>query len=225
MPITLNNRFVALEPRTDQSQPAFTACSLDDRPGSGNPADGDPKGQVNLYLFWETGNVVDQPDSWEMTVGLVDKAPKDRCTVSITPRRLQKLKPERGEKFRWTSTPVGSDKAIQSGEVAADDFRLLDHPASHGDQGEEPDRDPQGLTGTTWPLWLRRERRPRRVGRVLRVPPGTRHIKESRMVGLVSLGPPYSDGTEAVYVYFACSMPLRAATRIDRGSSGLLRSR
>ena len=128
LPITLNDRFVALEPRTDQSQPAFTACSLDDRPGSGNPADGDPKGQVNLYLFWETGNVVDQPDSWEMTVGLVDKAPKDRCTVSITPRRLQKLKPERGEKFRWTNTPVGSDKAIQSGEVAADDFRLLTIP-------------------------------------------------------------------------------------------------
>jgi pimeloyl-ACP methyl ester carboxylesterase len=128
LPVTLSDRSVALEPRTNQSQPAFTACSLDDHPGNGDPADGDPKGQVNLYLFWETGDVVDRPDGWEMTVGLVDKAPKDRCTVSITPRRLQKLKPERGEKFHWTNTPVGLDKAIQSGEVTADDARLLTIP-------------------------------------------------------------------------------------------------
>jgi len=63
-----------------------------------------------------------------MTIGLVDKAPKDHCTVSITPRRLQKLKRERGEKFRWTNTPVGSDKAIQSGDVVADNSRLLTVP-------------------------------------------------------------------------------------------------
>ena len=144
-PVTLSDRFVALEPRTDQSQPAFTACSLDDRPGNGSPADGDPKGQVNLYLFWETGDVADRPDGWEMTVGLVGKAPKDRCTVNLTPRRLQKLKPQPGEKFRWTNTPVGSDKAIQSGEVVADDIPAVDDPATHGDQGEEPDRDPQGV--------------------------------------------------------------------------------
>ncbi len=128
LPVTLSDRFVALEPRTDQSQPAFTACSLDDRPGNGSPADGDPKGQVNLYLFWETGDVADRPDGWEMTVGLVGKAPKDRCTVNITPRRLQKLKPQPGEKFHWTNTPLGSDKAIQSGDVAADDSRLLTIP-------------------------------------------------------------------------------------------------
>ena len=128
LPVSLSDRAVALEPRTDQSQPAFTACSLDDCPGNGNPLDGDPKGQVNLYLFWQTENIVDRPDGWEMTVGLVDKAPKDHCTVSITPRRLQNLKPVRGEKFRWTNTPVGSDKAIQSGEIVADNSRLLTIP-------------------------------------------------------------------------------------------------
>ena len=128
LPVTLNDRFVALEPRTDQSQPAFTACSLDDRVGNGSPADGDPKGQVNLYLFWETGDVVDRADRWEMTVGLVDKAPKDLCTVSITPRRLQKLKPQQGKRFYWTNKPLGSEKAVQSGEVVADDCRLLTIP-------------------------------------------------------------------------------------------------
>lgn len=128
LPVTLNDRAVAMDLRTDQSQPAFTACSLDDCPGNGDPADGGPKGQVNLYLFWETGDVVDRPDRWEMTIGLVDRAPRDRCTVSITPRRLQQFKPERGQKFHWTNTPAGSATAIQSGDVTADDFRLLTIP-------------------------------------------------------------------------------------------------
>jgi pimeloyl-ACP methyl ester carboxylesterase len=128
LPVTLSDRFVGLEPRTDQSQPAFTACGLDDNPGTGSPADGDAKGQVNLYLFWDTGDVVDRADRWEMTVGLVDKAPQDRSTVSITPRRLQLLKPQPGEKFRWTNTPAGADKAIQSGQVTADEYGLVTLP-------------------------------------------------------------------------------------------------
>jgi pimeloyl-ACP methyl ester carboxylesterase len=128
LPVTLSDRFVALEPRTDQSQPAFTACSLDGRPGNGDPADGDPQGQVNLYLFWDTGDVVDRADRWEMTVGLVDRAPQDHCKVSITPRRLQAFKPDRGQKLHWSNTPAGSDKAIQSGEVTADDNGLATLP-------------------------------------------------------------------------------------------------
>ena len=128
LPVTLNDREVVLAPRTDQSQPAFTACSLDDNPGRGDPADGDPKGQVNLYLFWETRDVVDQADRWEMTVGLVNKAPQDSCTVCITPRRLQKLKPQPGEKFRWTNTPSGAEKPSQSGQLAADEHGLVTLP-------------------------------------------------------------------------------------------------
>ena len=42
-----------LDLRTDQSQPAFTGCSLDDDSGDGDPADGDAEGQSNLYLFWK----------------------------------------------------------------------------------------------------------------------------------------------------------------------------
>ena len=117
-----------MEPRTDESQPAFTACSLDDQPGNGDPGNGDPQGQVNLYLFWETGDVVDQVDGWAMTVGLVDKAPQNRCTVNITPRRLQRFQSHGGAGFHWTNTTLGSDKPIQSGEVVPDDCRLLTLP-------------------------------------------------------------------------------------------------
>jgi hypothetical protein len=63
-----------------------------------------------------------------MTVGLVDRAPQDHCKVSITPRRLQAFKPDRGQKLHWSNTPAGSDKAIQSGEVTADDNGLATLP-------------------------------------------------------------------------------------------------
>jgi hypothetical protein len=111
--------------RIDQSQPAFAACSLDDDPGSGDPNNGDPKGQANLYLFWETGDVVDRADRWEMTLGLIQKAPKDACTVNVTPRRLQQFKLKPGQEVKWTNTAVGNGKAIQSGQATADEHGLI----------------------------------------------------------------------------------------------------
>ncbi|MHB1037157.1 MAG: alpha/beta hydrolase family protein [Pirellulales bacterium] len=120
LPVTLNDRDVALQPRTDQSLPAFTACSLDDRPGNGDPADGDPKGQVNLYLAWSMADVVDRPDRWETTVYLVEQAPQDTCTVNITPRRLQQLKLAAGEKVAWSNTPASGGAALQTGQATTD---------------------------------------------------------------------------------------------------------
>jgi len=52
-------------------------------------------------LYWETDNVVDQTDHWEMTVGLVDQAPQDECTVDITPRRLQQFRPISTTSLSW----------------------------------------------------------------------------------------------------------------------------
>lgn len=143
--------------RSDQSLPAFTKCSLDNNPGTGrrktdeemakhkdeveaynkthrhkirvDKYDGEQSGQINRYLYWETDNIVDTEDGWEMTVGLIAK---DQCTVDITPRRLQKLKPQPGEKFKWTNSEmprfagaVGGGKELQSGEVVADENGLL----------------------------------------------------------------------------------------------------
>ena len=138
--------------RTDQTLPAFTNCSLDDNPGAAtqnpnwkqerpailewnkkNPKnkkdlsgyDGDATGQANLYLFWETADVVDEPDRWEMTVALTKRAPEDQCTTDLTPRRCQKFRPEPGKPVRWTDTSVSDGKVVQSGEAAADQWRLV----------------------------------------------------------------------------------------------------
>jgi hypothetical protein len=136
LPVSLSDRYMPLDLRTDQSQPAFTGCSLDGKPGRGDPQDGDPAGQCNLYLFWDTPNVVDRADAWEMTVGLVDKAPADSCTVDITPRRVQRFKPEPGTEVRWTNTSLRDKQAVQSGRAVVDQLGLITVPKVRVDKGK-----------------------------------------------------------------------------------------
>ncbi len=115
----------ALDPRIDRSLPAFTRCSLDDNPGNGDPSDGDRKGQLNMYLRWDTGDIVDEQDRWEATVWLIDAAPRDACTADVTPRRLRKLRPRPGDAFRWSAASLGDGREIQSGAAEADPHGLL----------------------------------------------------------------------------------------------------
>ena len=125
LPVSLSDRYMPMDLCTDQSQPAFTNCSLDDDPGSGDPKDGDAKGQINLYLFWQTEDVVDRADRWEMTVGLIEKAPKDACMVSVTPRRLQGFQPKPGQKLTWTNTLLTTGEQVQSGQATVDAYGLV----------------------------------------------------------------------------------------------------
>jgi hypothetical protein len=132
--------------RLDQSLPAFTRCSLDSDLGTGKKLeqtreiktrhgemrkdwfDGDPEGGLNLYLRWETDDLVDEPDRWAITIFLTSGrggAPKDECTVDLTPRRCQKFKATPGDRFRWANASVADGKTIQSGEVTPDRWGLL----------------------------------------------------------------------------------------------------
>lgn len=143
MPKNGGQRNMPITIRQDLSLPAFTNCSLDDDPGTASrrekpaevkvgkkirkdPYDGDSSGQVNVYLYWETEDIVDTPNRWEMTVGLIDKAPEETCTVDITPRRLQTMKTRPGDTFQWSNTLGG--KVVQSGEVKADQWGLVTLP-------------------------------------------------------------------------------------------------
>ena len=124
--------------RRDRPVPAFGNCSLDDNPGDGasDPgragSDGDPTGNINGSLFWDTKSIVDEPDKWEMTVYLYDgdrfgrgKAPADSCTVDLTPRSCQRFKARPGQKFKWTNTSLTDKKEVQSGEATADKHGLV----------------------------------------------------------------------------------------------------
>ena len=92
MPRGGGERVMPIDIRTNQSLPAFTNCSLDGNPGNGDPGNGDATGQINAYLYWETENIVDTTDRWEMTAGILEQAPRDSATVDITPRRRQHSK-------------------------------------------------------------------------------------------------------------------------------------
>ena len=140
MPAGGGQRIMPLDIRLGQSLPAFTNCSLDDNPGTAtllpspkeakvggevkkDSFDGDSTGQINLYLYWETETSVDTPNRWEITVKLTDTAPADKCTVDITPRRLQHFKIKPTETLRWTNSSAGNQ--IQSGDVTADEHGLV----------------------------------------------------------------------------------------------------
>ena len=124
MPVTLAERVLPIDIRTDQSLPAFTRCSLDGKPGSGPLDDGDPEGMVNAWLYWETQDLIDEPDRWAMTVGLIAKAPADVCRVDVTPRRRQRFLTKPGAKIKWATSHTASAPG-RSGELTADRWGLL----------------------------------------------------------------------------------------------------
>lgn len=143
MPMEGGQRVMPIDIRLGQSLPAFTNCSLDDDPGKAvklgrpievtkgkeshkDPYDGDHAGQVNLYLYWETEDIVDTAEKWEITVGLAANAPEDRCTVDITPRRLQNFDPKPGKAYKWSNSVDGDpDWPGQEGKTVADKWGLV----------------------------------------------------------------------------------------------------
>ena len=108
-----------------KSVPAFSNCSLDGNPGNGDPAEGDPWGRINGYLFWVYDDIVDEPDRWEMTVYVTSDCFTDACTVDLTPRHCKQFKPKAGEVFNWTNTSVADEKQVAAGQVKADQWNLV----------------------------------------------------------------------------------------------------
>lgn len=127
-PLNGSEQTMPIDIRVNQSLPAFTRCSLDDNPGNGNPLDGALMGQINGYLYWKTEDLVDTVNSWEITVGLMDKAPQLACTVDITPRRLQLFKIPPGYPLRWENQDLLTGKILASGTVNADGNGLITLP-------------------------------------------------------------------------------------------------
>src|SRR4029078_94687 len=116
--------------RLDRTLPAFTRCSLDDNPGDGDPEVRARDGQSNLYLTWDTASesAVDEVGRWSLLLKLNKQAPKDACTVDVTPRRCLQFRAREGRKVRWRSAAADGAE-VQSGEVEADQWGLVTAPA------------------------------------------------------------------------------------------------
>ncbi len=128
MPGNGSEQTMPIDIRLNQTLPAFTRCSLDDNPGNGDPADGTPIGQINGYLFWKTEDILDTPEQWELTVGLMDSAPQNTCTVDITPRRVQQFKIPGGYPVRWENRDFVTGAILAAGIVNTDGNGLITLP-------------------------------------------------------------------------------------------------
>lgn len=128
MPMNLSEKEMPLDLRTNQSQPAFTHCTLDDDPGDGTPESGAAVGQVNGYLYWKPETIVDLAHQWEMVVALTAGAPKDTCKVDLTPRRCQQFKAAPGTVVKWFNNDGKTGLEIESGQVTADGNGLITMP-------------------------------------------------------------------------------------------------
>src|SRR4030095_5705574 len=124
--------------RLHQSLPAFTNGSLDSSPQTENPRGthrylgdkdftnfADKEGGINLHPRWDTESIVDEAGRWEMTVWLSPKAPSEKATVDLTPRRCQAFKPKPGDTFHWTSSPLDGAGGAVSGDTTADETGLI----------------------------------------------------------------------------------------------------
>jgi hypothetical protein len=128
MPAGGGERVMPLDIRLDESLPAFTRSTLDDDPGDRDPSTGSPGGQVNRYITWDPASIVDEADRWEVTVRIIDGAPRDAATLDVTPRRLQRFKPSRTDRIDWTNTVGGDRTPRQSGTITPDQWGLLTVP-------------------------------------------------------------------------------------------------
>lgn len=123
-------RELGLDIRLDRTLPAFTNGSLDGKPGNGDPADGDPEGQSNLHLVWDTSDeaIVDEEGRWSLVLHVNRKAPADEGTVDVTPRRCRNFRPKPGQKVSWWNRALAGDRDFQSGEVSVDAAGLVTVP-------------------------------------------------------------------------------------------------
>jgi pimeloyl-ACP methyl ester carboxylesterase len=128
MPAGGGERVMPLDLRVDLSLPAFTRSTLDDDPGNGDPSSGSAGGQVNRYITWDPASIVDEADRWEVTVRILDGAPRSTAAVDVTPRRLQRFKPSATDRIAWTNSTAGDRTAKQSGTITPDQWGLLTVP-------------------------------------------------------------------------------------------------
>ncbi len=120
-----SDRYCGLDIAKNQPLPAFTHCSLDNNPGTGDPAIGDATGDINAYPVWETTSWVDTATEFQMTCSLISAAPQSSCTLDFTPRRCANFILPANQACTWQNTDVATSTVIQSGNATADSLGIV----------------------------------------------------------------------------------------------------
>ena len=121
--------------RRGQSLPAFANCSLDDNIGEGDLRSGNGwnESQVNGWILWEPGTIVDEPGRWEITLWVGERCPLPEGTVDLTPRRCRKFAAKPRQTFKWANAVLppgeggaaGQARVVQQGVAEADELGLV----------------------------------------------------------------------------------------------------
>lgn len=121
--------------RNDQSYPAFSEMDADPDtpgrqpdPGSGDPNNGDPWGTWGGYMEWDPLSIVDEQDTWSVTLWVMFASPyecdiydSDVIRVDVTPRCLQNFYLNPGTNCQWQLVKVSNDELLQSGSATVDE--------------------------------------------------------------------------------------------------------
>lgn len=104
------------------SYPVFGNSSIDNKPGNGDPKDGEMEGGINLGFKWEL--VADEEARWEVKIS--NELAQGEMTVDVTPRRCQKFRLAPGTAVTWKSSTGGEGKlaADAHGMVTVEKLKL-----------------------------------------------------------------------------------------------------
>lgn len=102
-------------------------------PGNGSPDDGDPWGTWGGYIEWDSEEVKDTPDEWQVkcwvtgvSPSLCDVPPVDSLIVSLVPKRVKNFKILKGEKYLYTIENLSKNGIIIQDTITADEDGVID---------------------------------------------------------------------------------------------------
>lgn len=120
--------------RSDLSWPAFSNCSANGDPGTGDAVSGDSLGTLNGAMDWDAA-VSDSVASWRVTLrtrALTTRwgtiAAPESVTVDVTPRRLQRFLLAPGATVQWNARRSSDGAVVQSGSTTVDAMGLVTIP-------------------------------------------------------------------------------------------------
>lgn len=117
-----HNRFSISKIRKNESYPAVSYLSANNRLGNGSKTDGDRDGLFDAGFDWD--HIVDLPARWEVVLHpMVDQVKSS--TLDLTPRRLQRFQVRPGVIYHYLNLNAKTDKVIQEGVAKPDQWDVL----------------------------------------------------------------------------------------------------
>ncbi|MEQ1832211.1 MAG: alpha/beta hydrolase-fold protein [Candidatus Eisenbacteria bacterium] len=121
--------------RIDRSYPAFSNCSTNSDPGTGDPVTADPIGNINGAVDWIEDSVGDEWLRWDISLRTRPLVTQDgvlgapeSLLVDVTPRRLQRFLVAERVAYLYEVRRTSDEALVQSGIVTPDNDAVITVP-------------------------------------------------------------------------------------------------